>query len=152
MERNCYQENTSCHTSMNKMSNIQKLQLHLFSHSPYLPDVASSDFYLFKNNARLERKLDLMNMWSPKQRSILLSQINRSTRKIWKCWSNVTLRLIAGFGTHQTCRHKPWKNMIKYILPRNFFKTIIHFILKTAFKLVNPFRHWTERNEDHGNK
>mgnify|MGYP003416975832 FL=1 len=48
-----HQDNAPCHKSMKSMAKLQELGFELLPHPPYSPDLAPSDFFLFKDLKRM---------------------------------------------------------------------------------------------------
>ena len=44
-----HQDNAPCHKSLATMAKLNELSFELLPHSPYSPDLAPSDYYLFED-------------------------------------------------------------------------------------------------------
>ena len=57
-----HQENAQCHKSIVTMAKLHELYLKFFPHTPYSPDLALSDYWLFAHLKKCSREKDLALM------------------------------------------------------------------------------------------
>jgi hypothetical protein len=83
-----HQENALCHKLVKTTAKLHELSYELFPHSPYCPDLAFSDLFLFA---------DLKRMLAGKN----LALIKRSSSKIWsilRLFRNRSIKMVSKNG------------------------------------------------------